>query len=124
MVTFWCVRYVEVGTSVGWNIRCQNQHDFTRGIWGDWRPAHPVDPGALQDPGAFFVPGHTAYPFPKSVQDIAAAGHEIEHHGWIHEVPAMVSPERERWILEQGCRSKSATAEGHRAKWQGGVRST
>jgi peptidoglycan/xylan/chitin deacetylase (PgdA/CDA1 family) len=36
------------------------------------------------------------------VQDIAAAGHEIGHHGWIHENPVTVSPERERWILEKG----------------------
>jgi peptidoglycan/xylan/chitin deacetylase (PgdA/CDA1 family) len=47
-------------------------------------------------------PDHTAYAFPKSVQAIAAAGHEIGRHDWIHEIPAMVSPERERWILEKG----------------------
>ncbi|HEX6564906.1 MAG TPA: polysaccharide deacetylase [Chthoniobacterales bacterium] len=58
----------------------------------------------------FFVPGHTAYAFPKSVQDIAAAGHEIGHHGWIHEVPAMVSKERERWILEKGFKALQEVA--------------
>ena len=56
-------------------------------------------------PGTFYIPGHTAYAFPKSVEDIAAAGHEIGHHGWIHEIPATVSPERERWILEKGLKA-------------------
>jgi peptidoglycan/xylan/chitin deacetylase (PgdA/CDA1 family) len=56
-------------------------------------------------PGTFFIPGHTAYAFPKSVQDIAEAGHEIGHHGWIHEIPAGVTPERERWILEKGLKA-------------------
>ena len=53
-------------------------------------------------PGTFYIPGHTAYAFPKSVQDIAAAGHEIGHHGWIHENPVTVPRDRERWILEKG----------------------
>ena len=60
---------------------------------------------SYQIPGTFYIPGHTAYAFPKSVQDIAAAGHEIGHHGWIHEIPATVSPERERWILEKGLKA-------------------
>lgn len=53
-------------------------------------------------PATFYIPGHTAYAYPSTVQDIAAAGHEIGHHGWIHENPVTVSPERERWILEKG----------------------
>jgi peptidoglycan-N-acetylglucosamine deacetylase len=61
-------------------------------------------------PGTFFIPGHTAYAFPKSVQDIAAAGHEIGHHGWIHEIPATVSPEREREILEKGFKALKEVA--------------
>jgi peptidoglycan/xylan/chitin deacetylase (PgdA/CDA1 family) len=61
-------------------------------------------------PGTFYIPGHTAYAFPKSVQDIAAAGHEIGHHGWIHENPVTVSPERERWILEKGFKALDEVA--------------
>jgi peptidoglycan/xylan/chitin deacetylase (PgdA/CDA1 family) len=53
-------------------------------------------------PATFYIPGHTAYAFPKTVVDVAAAGHEIGHHGWIHENPVTVSPERERWILVKG----------------------
>ena len=54
-------------------------------------------------PGTFYIPGHTAYAFPKSVQDIAAAGHEIGHHGWIHENSRdRAAGARRRWILEKG----------------------
>jgi len=36
-------------------------------------------------PASFFVPGHTALAYPDLVRGIAAAGHEIGHHGWVHE---------------------------------------
>jgi peptidoglycan-N-acetylglucosamine deacetylase len=36
----------------------------------------------------FFIPGHTAYAFPDLVKQIRDAGHEIGHHGWVHENPA------------------------------------
>ncbi|QRM57678.1 polysaccharide deacetylase [Sinorhizobium sp. BG8] len=50
----------------------------------------------------FFVPGHTALAFPKTVEDIAAAGHEIGHHGWVHENPAALTADQERHVLEKG----------------------
>lgn len=33
----------------------------------------------------FFVPGYTARRYPGTVRSIAAAGHEIAHHGYLHE---------------------------------------
>src|SRR6266545_826623 len=33
----------------------------------------------------FFIPGHTALAFPDAVRMIRDAGHEIGHHGWVHE---------------------------------------
>ncbi|QHI98963.1 polysaccharide deacetylase family protein [Xylophilus rhododendri] len=36
-------------------------------------------------PCTFFVPGYDAERFPQSVRDIAAAGHEIGAHGYLHE---------------------------------------
>ena len=33
----------------------------------------------------WFVPGHTADAFPDTVKKIAAAGHEIGHHGYFHQ---------------------------------------
>src|SRR5579863_10283281 len=51
--------------------------------------------------GTFYIPGHTALAYPATVVDIAAAGHEIGHHGWVHENPVTTTPDQERWILEK-----------------------
>jgi peptidoglycan/xylan/chitin deacetylase (PgdA/CDA1 family) len=53
-------------------------------------------------PATFFVPGHTACAFPELVADIVAAGHEIGHHGWVHETPAQLDPAEERRAFERG----------------------
>jgi peptidoglycan/xylan/chitin deacetylase (PgdA/CDA1 family) len=51
----------------------------------------------------FFVTGHTADTYPDLVRAIAAAGHEIGHHGYLHENPlALETPEREREVLLKG----------------------
>lgn len=50
----------------------------------------------------FFIPGHTALAYPFLVREIAAAGHEIGHHGWVHENPAEQTPEAEREIFRRG----------------------
>jgi peptidoglycan/xylan/chitin deacetylase (PgdA/CDA1 family) len=50
----------------------------------------------------FFVPGHTALAFPSVVCAIRDAGHEIGHHGWVHENPAQLSEGEEREVLEKG----------------------
>jgi peptidoglycan/xylan/chitin deacetylase (PgdA/CDA1 family) len=47
----------------------------------------------------FFVPGFTAERHPRVVRDIAAAGHEIAHHGYMHESLQGVEPDVEaRWF--------------------------
>lgn len=50
----------------------------------------------------FFVPGHTAMAFPRTVEDLVASGHEIGHHGWVHENPAGLDIDQERWALDKG----------------------
>ena len=50
----------------------------------------------------FFVPGHTALAFPDLVRRIRDDGHEIGHHGWVHENPASLEPDAERFVLERG----------------------
>ncbi|MGA4543403.1 polysaccharide deacetylase family protein [Uniformispora flossi] len=50
----------------------------------------------------FFVPGYTAHRHPGTVRDIAAAGHEIAHHGYLHETLVGVSEEEEAAILDRG----------------------
>src|SRR6478672_8691778 len=58
----------------------------------------------------FFVPGHTALAYPDTVRAIHAAGHEIGHHGWVHENPATLSPDAERRALEKGLDALDAVA--------------
>ncbi len=54
-------------------------------------------------PATFFVTGHTADTYPDLVRAITAAGHEIGHHGYLHENPlALETPEREREVLLRG----------------------
>jgi peptidoglycan-N-acetylglucosamine deacetylase len=51
----------------------------------------------------FFVTGHTAETYPELTREIVAAGHEIGHHGYLHENPlALETPEREREVLLRG----------------------
>jgi len=50
----------------------------------------------------FFVPGFTAHRYPDVVRAIAAAGHEIGHHGYLHEPLIDVEPDAEAAILDRG----------------------
>ncbi|RIK92541.1 MAG: polysaccharide deacetylase [Proteobacteria bacterium] len=50
----------------------------------------------------FFIPGHTALAFPDLVKHILDHGHEVGHHGWIHENPADFDLAGERAIIERG----------------------
>ncbi|MBC7518636.1 MAG: polysaccharide deacetylase [Microbacteriaceae bacterium] len=50
----------------------------------------------------FFVPGYTALRYPAVVRDISAAGHEIAHHGFLHEQPAGLSLAEQIENLDRG----------------------
>ncbi|BBZ27055.1 polysaccharide deacetylase [Mycolicibacterium madagascariense] len=50
----------------------------------------------------FFVPGYTALRYPDVIRSIAAEGHEIAHHGYLHEAMAGLSAEEEAVILDRG----------------------
>ena len=50
----------------------------------------------------FFVPGYTARRYPGAVSAIAAGGHEIAHHGYLHEPLTGKSPAEEADLLDQG----------------------
>jgi peptidoglycan/xylan/chitin deacetylase (PgdA/CDA1 family) len=51
---------------------------------------------------SFAVPGHTAYAYPRLVAEIVDGGHEVVHHGWVHENPAAFDEAGERRVLELG----------------------
>ena len=55
----------------------------------------------------FFVPGFTAEAHPEAVRGIVDAGHEIGHHGYVHEIVTELTPADEEAVLERGARSSS-----------------
>jgi peptidoglycan/xylan/chitin deacetylase (PgdA/CDA1 family) len=58
----------------------------------------------------FFVPGWIVENHRQSIEDIVSAGHEIGHHGYLHEYPQTLEPEKEMEILQLGIdRIKSLT---------------
>jgi peptidoglycan/xylan/chitin deacetylase (PgdA/CDA1 family) len=62
-----------------------------------------------QAKSTFFTTGHTSLAFPQLTKDIAAAGHEIGHHGWVHEVPSKLTVEQERRVLRRGLEALAQT---------------
>lgn len=50
----------------------------------------------------FFVPGFTAHRYPDVVRRIAAAGHEIAHHGYLHEPLTGADEAAEAEYLDRG----------------------
>lgn len=51
---------------------------------------------------SFYVPGFVAETHVDLVKEIARRGHEIGHHGYMHEPPSTMSAEEEKAVLEQG----------------------
>ena len=67
----------------------------------------------------FFVPGYTAHRYPQTVRDIVAAGHEVAHHGYLHEQPTALSVEQQVEALDRGLEALQEVAgvrpQGYRA---------
>ncbi len=53
-------------------------------------------------PATFFIPGHTVETFPDVCRRIVEEGHEVGHHGWMHESPLSLDQAAERAVLERG----------------------
>jgi peptidoglycan/xylan/chitin deacetylase (PgdA/CDA1 family) len=58
----------------------------------------------------FFVPGYTAHRYPGVVRDVVAAGHEVAHHGYLHEQPTALTAEQEADSLDRGLRALEEVA--------------
>ncbi|HLY15139.1 MAG TPA: polysaccharide deacetylase [Candidatus Limnocylindrales bacterium] len=58
----------------------------------------------------FFVPGYTAERWPAVIRSIRDAGHEIGHHGYLHESVAALTPDAEEAILVRGLAALDAVA--------------
>jgi peptidoglycan-N-acetylglucosamine deacetylase len=50
----------------------------------------------------WFIPGHTLETYPELCARLHASGHEIGHHGYAHEPPVNLTPEREEEVLMRG----------------------
>lgn len=53
-------------------------------------------------PATFFVPGWVAERHPDAVRAIARAGHEVGHHGYLHEYVDPARPDEEERVLRLG----------------------
>ena len=51
---------------------------------------------------SFYVPGYVAETHVDLVKEIAQRGHEVGHHGYMHEPPASLSADKEVEVLEKG----------------------
>jgi peptidoglycan-N-acetylglucosamine deacetylase len=85
--------------------------------------------GLLADyslPATFFVPGVTAERYPETIEQIAAAGHEVAHHGHTHHSPLHLGEDAERADLERGLAALQRLGvepEGYRApSWEPSLR--
>ena len=51
---------------------------------------------------SFYIPGYVAETHPDLVREIHRRGHEVAHHGYIHEAPASMNAEEEEEVLDKG----------------------
>jgi peptidoglycan/xylan/chitin deacetylase (PgdA/CDA1 family) len=69
----------------------------------------------------FFIPGWCAERCPKAIDLMVENGHEVGHHGYLHEYPNQMSQERERYWTERGFKAIEKTSgqkpRGYRAPW-------
>jgi len=69
----------------------------------------------------FFVPGFTAETYPQIVQAIVEGGHEVAHHGYLHEPMQGIDRDTEARYTDRGLQALSdvagITPAGYRAPW-------
>ena len=53
-------------------------------------------------PASFYIPGYVAETHEDLVRDIVERGHEVAHHGYMHEPPATLTREQEADVLDRG----------------------
>jgi peptidoglycan-N-acetylglucosamine deacetylase len=94
-----------------WIAETDNPAEISRGEFGPYavpRILSLLEKYALR--ATFFVPGHTALAYPRSLRSIRDAGHEIGHHGWVHENPVPLGREGEREVFERGLQALESVA--------------
>lgn len=53
-------------------------------------------------PASFYIPGYVAETHEELVRDIVDRGHEVAHHGYMHEPPATLTRHEEANVLDRG----------------------
>ena len=77
-----------------------NVADLSRGEFGAFAIPRILDVLERHEiTTSFFVPGHTALAYPELICRIRDDGHEIGHHGWVHESVLGLGPEKERAVF-------------------------
>jgi peptidoglycan/xylan/chitin deacetylase (PgdA/CDA1 family) len=101
-----CCIGVDVDAVAGWLGSYGGEDspcDITRGLFageiGSPRLLKLFDRYGLQT--TWFIPGHSIETFPKQMQMVADAGHEIGLHGYSHENPVAMTPEQEEAVLQK-----------------------
>ena len=85
------------------SMRSQNPSMISRGEFGAVATPRILDLLRRRRMRATWcVPGHTALAYPDLVRRIRDEGHELVHHGWVHENPASFDAAGERGVLERG----------------------
>ncbi|HXD40115.1 MAG TPA: polysaccharide deacetylase family protein [Ramlibacter sp.] len=84
-----------MGNEVGKGLLPYGAHSAGRYSARRGIPRHLDMLERLGIPATFFVPGYDAECYPQTIRDIAAAGHEIGAHGYVHE-GTLLPPEEER----------------------------
>ena len=86
-----------------WIATTDNPATISRGEFGPIAIPRILDLLARYEaPATFFTPGHTALAYPERLREIRDAGHEIGHHGWVHEDPEPLDLEQERAVFKRG----------------------
>lgn len=96
-------------THDAWLAGATNPAHVSRGEFGAVAVPRVLDLLSRKDIDAsFYVPGYTATNYPWLVEAIHGSGHEIGHHGWVHEEAAGRGIDGQREIFEKGASALEA----------------
>jgi len=97
----------DVDAELLWNVwltREPSPIDVSQGVY-DIKVGVPRVLAMLKSLGiraTFFIPGAIVERYPDAAKEIAAAGHEIGHHGYLHEDCGKLTRDEEREMLRRG----------------------
>jgi peptidoglycan/xylan/chitin deacetylase (PgdA/CDA1 family) len=119
-----CLSFDFDGLSSWIQLGSRNLAEVTRGEFGAVALPRILSMLKRQSVSAtFFIPGHTAVAYSWLVRDIRDRGHEIGHHGWVHENPGELSRAEAHDVFARGLealdRAAGVRPRGYRAP--GGV---